>query len=179
MLIAHSEEGIPMEETVTDPMTGEDVIQVVVIPQTVLQQLQATVKIDVTPKGVYDRFAQEQTIENLFVQGMFSVQRLPELEVYYSILPDDSVAPKQAIGEAIDKMREKQRQIAELEAQSQLMMQRARQFLMADPEGQAEQLSDAQMQLMMMQQAQGEEPKVDESAVIEAEGELPEPPEEE
>jgi len=181
MLIAHSEEGIPMEETVTDPMTGEEIIQVVVIPQTVLQQLQATVKIDITPKGVYDRFAQEQTIENLFVQGMFNVERLSELEVYHSILPDDSVAPKQAIGEAIDLMREKQRRIAQIQAEAQMIQQRGMQFLMEDPDGQSEQISDAQMQLMMMQQMEQGEPQVDESEVIEAEGELPEPeaPEEE
>lgn len=175
MLITHSEEGIPMEETITNPMTGEEIIQVVVIPQTVLQQLQATVKIDITPKGVYDRFAQEQTIENLFVQGMFNVERLPELEVYYSILPDDSVAPRQAIGKAIDLMREKQRRIAQIQAEAQMIQQRGMQFLMEDPDGQAEQISDAQMQLMMMQQMEQGEPQVDESEVIEAEGELPEP----
>ena len=167
-----------MEEEITDPMTGETVVQIVTVPQVTLEQLKATVKVDVTPKGVYDRFAQEQTIENLFVQGMFNIQRLPELEVYYDILPDDSVAPKQAIGQAIKKMREKQRQIAKIQAEAQMLQQRASAFLMSDPEGQAEQLSDAQMQLMMMQQMQGE-PQVDESAVIEAEGELPEPPVEE
>ena len=177
-LIVHSVNGLPMEEEVTDPMTGETVIQIVTVPQVTLEQLKATVKVDVTPKGVYDRFAQEQTIENLFVQGMFNIQRLPELEIYYDILPDDSVAPKQAIGQAIEKMREKQRQIAQIQAEAQMLQQRASAFLMADPEGQAEQLSDAQMQLMMMQQMQGE-PQVDESEVIEAEGELPEPPVEE
>ena len=174
-LIAYSSDGIQMEEEVIDPTTGEEYIQVVTIPQVTLKQLQASVKVDVTPKGTYDRFAQEQTIENLFVQGMFSVERLPELEVYYDILPDDSVAPRQAIGEAIEKMREKQRQIAQIQAQAQMLQQKAQQFLMADPEGQAEQISDAQMQLMMMQAAKGEEPQVDESEVIEAEGELPEP----
>lgn len=180
-IIAYSSEGLPMEEEITDPVSGERTVQIVTVPQVTLEQLKASVKVDVTPKGVYDRFAQEQTIENLFVQGMFAVDRLPELEVYYEILPDDSVAPKQAIGVGIKRIREKQRQIAQIQAQAQMLQQRAQQFLMADPEAQAEQISDAQMQLMMMQQMQGEEPQVDESEVIEAEGELPEPeaPEEE
>lgn len=154
-LIVHSENGLPMEEEITDPVSGERVVQIVTVPQVTLEQLKATVKVDVTPKGVYDRFAQEQTIENLFVQGMFSVERLPELEVYYHILPDDSVAPKQAIGEGIKMVREKQRQIAQVEAQAMMIQQKGYQFLGSDPEGQAEQLSDAQMQLMMMQAAQG------------------------
>lgn len=176
-LIAHSEDGIPMVEDVTDPMTGQEIAQVVVVPQTVLQQLQATVKIDVTPKGVYDRFAQEQTIENLLMQGMFNVQRLSELEIYYKVLPDDSVAPKQMIGEAIEYMRSEQQKIAMMNAQAQMMQQRAQQFLMEDPDGQAGQIADIQMQQMMAQAAaQGQGmPQVDESTVIEAEGELPEP----
>ena len=72
---------------------GEETIDVVRVPQTVLKELQATVKIDVTPKGVYDKFAQEQTIENLLLQGFFSAQRVSELDVYEKVLPDDSVAP--------------------------------------------------------------------------------------
>ena len=58
-----------MEEVETDPNTGEETVKIVQVTQTALQQLQATVKIDITPKSVYDRFAQEQTIENL-CQGM-------------------------------------------------------------------------------------------------------------
>lgn len=171
-LIVHSENGVNMEEEISDPNTGETIYQVVTVPQSVLEQLQASVKIDVTPKGVYDRFAQEQTIENLFVQGMFNVQKLPELKVYYDILPDDSVSPKQAVGKAIKKMEEQQRRIAQIQAQAQMMQQRAQQFLMEDPDGQADQIADAQLQLMEQAAAQEE---VDESAVIEAEGELPEP----
>ena len=153
-MIVHAVDGINMEEEVTDPETGEETYQVINVPQSALQQLQATVKIDVTPKGVYDRFAQEQTIENLLIQGLFSAQRLPELKIYHKILPDDCVAPKREIGEAIDFMEEEQRKIALLNAQAQMMQQRAQQFLMEDPDGQADQIADAQMRLMMQQEAQ-------------------------
>ncbi len=71
--------------------------------------MQATVRIDITPKGVYDKFAQEQTIENLLVQGMFSSQRLSELKAYWKALDDDSVAPKMKIGEIVEYMGEEQR----------------------------------------------------------------------
>lgn len=149
-LIAYAENGVDLEETVTDPMTGEETVRLVNVPQSALEQLQATVKIDITPKSVYDRFAQEQTVENLLIQGFFNAQRVGELEIYAKTLDDDSVAPKVKIMEAIEYIKEEQRKIAMIEAQAQAMQQRAQQFLLEDPDGQAEQLADAQMQLEAM-----------------------------
>ena len=146
-LTVYSVDGVNLEEVSTDPQTGEEIVQVVNVPQTLLQQLQATVKIDVTPKGVYDKFAQEQTIENLLIQGFFSAQRVSELATYAEVLDDDSVAPKQKIMEAIEHIRDEQRKIAMIQAQAQAMQQRAQQFLMEDPDGQAGQMADAMMQL--------------------------------
>ena len=143
-----------MEEPVTDPNTGEETVRIVNVPQSVLEQLQATVKIDVTPKGVYDKFAQEQTIENLMVQGFFNAQRVSELATYAEVLDDDSVAPKTKILEAVQHIKDEQRKIAMIQAQAQMMQQRAQQFLMEDPDGQAEQISDAQMQMLMQKEAQ-------------------------
>ena len=153
-LIVHSVDGVNLEETVTDPNTGEETIKLVNVPQSALQQLQATVKIDITPKSVYDRFAQEQTLENFLINGMFNIERLPELKAYVKALPDDSVAPKQRLLEIIDGMEEEERRIAMIDAQSQMLQQRARQFLMGDPDEQAEQISDAQMQLEAQMAAQ-------------------------
>lgn len=141
-LIVYSVDGVNMEEEVTDPRTGEKYFQVVNVPQTVLQQLQATVKVDVTPKSVYDRFAQEQTIENLLLSGLLTAQRVSELRVYAELLDDDSVAPKQKILEAVEKIEETQRQIAMIQMQGQLMQQRAEQFIMGDPEMQGSQMAD-------------------------------------
>ena len=150
-LIAYAENGVNMEETVTDPNTGEETVQIVNVPQTALQQLQATVKIDVTPKGVYDKFAQEQTVENLLLQGFFTSQRVGELETYASVLDDDSVAPKMKIMEAIDNIKEQQRRIAMIDAQARIMQQRATQFLMGDPDEQSSMMADAMMQMQGQQ----------------------------
>lgn len=166
-LVVYSEDGVNMEETMTDPMTGQEYVQVVNVPQTVLQQLQATVKVDVTPRSVYDRFAQEQTMENFLMNGFFNPQRVAEFEAYVKALPDDSVAPKQDLLEGIENIKETQAQIAQIHAQAQLMQQRASQFLMEDPEGQASQIADAQM--MAGQQIPGE------AEVIAEEEALPEP----
>jgi hypothetical protein len=155
-LIAYSEDGINLEEEVTDPNTGEKTVQLVNVPQTALQQLQATVKIDITPKSVYDRFAQEQTIENMLMNGLLSAQRVGELAVYAELLDDDSVAPKTKILEAVERIREEQRRIAQINAQAQIMQQRANSFLMGDPDEQASQIADA------MGQMQGEEMPMEE-----------------
>ena len=171
-LIVYSTDGVNMEEVSVDPQTGEEIVELVNVPQSVLEQLQATVKIDITPKGVYDKFAQEQTIENLLLNGLFTAQRVSELAAYAEVLDDDSVAPKQKIKEAIEHIRDEQRKIAQIQAQAQVMQQRAQQFLMEDPDGQAQQIADAQMQLMAEQEAQYAEQEAaldEETAEAEAE----------
>ena len=155
-LIVYSVDGIKLEEEVTDPTTGEEMVQVVNVPQSVLQELQATVKIDITPKGVFDKFAQEQTMENLLMNGFFNAERVTELENYAKSLDDDAVAPKQKILELVEDIKEQQRQIAMIEAQAQAMQQRANQFLMEDDEAQSSQMAEAMMQ------AQGEVPMEEE-----------------
>ena len=156
-LIVHSTEGIDLEEEVTDPTTGEETIQIVNVPQSALEQLQATVKIDITPKSVYDRFAQEQTLENMLISGLFSPQRLPELKAYVKALPNDSVAPKTVLEEIIANAEEEQRKIAMIQAQAQMMEQRAQQFLMDDVDGQASQMADAIGQMGAEEEIEGEE----------------------
>lgn len=146
-LIAYSDGGIEMQEEVTDPATGETAIQLVKVPQTALRKLQANVKVEITPKGVYDRFAQEQTIENLLIQGFFNIQRLSELKVYTELLDDDSVAPKMKLKEAIEHIENEQRKIAMIQAQAQMMQQNAQRFIMGDPNMQASMITDARAQL--------------------------------
>ena len=141
-LIVYSVDGVNMEEEIIDPYTGEETVKVVNVPQSVLEELQATVKIDITPKGVYDRFAQEQTIENLLMNGFFTAQRVGELETYAKALDDESVAPKQRILQIVEDIKNTQRKIAEIEARSQLMQQSANQFLMSDEDTQADEIAD-------------------------------------
>ena len=157
-LIVYAENGIDLEEEVTDPNTGEQSVQMINVPHMVLEQLQASVRIDITPKGIYDKFAQEQTIEKLFVEGLFNAQRVSELEIYCRLLDDDSVAPKMKIQEAIEYIKKEQQRIAEIEAEAQAMQQRAQQFLMGDPDSQADMMAQAQMQLNQQQAMAQEQP---------------------
>ena len=146
MIVVYSTDGITLEEDITDPQTGEEFTQLVKVPQTVLQELQATVKIDITPKGAFDKYAQEVSLENLLKEGLFNQQRLGELKIYVKLLDDDSVMPKAKLEEAVSLMEEEQRKIAMINAQAQVMQQQANQFLNSDADAQAEQIANAQMQ---------------------------------
>ena len=150
-VIAYSVEGINLEEKVTDPTTGEDVIQLVNVPQSALEQLQASVKIDITPKSVYDRFAQEQTIENLLINGFFNAERVGELRAYAESLDDDAVAPKTKILEIVEKIEAEQKKIAEIEAEASKMKARAQRFLFGSQADQAQQIQNAKTQMMATQ----------------------------
>ena len=147
MIIVYSQDGIKLEEEITDPQTGETIVQLVDVPQSALQELQAVVKVDVTPKGAFDKYAQEMSIENMFQAGMFNAQRLPELKTYVKLLDDESVMPKQKLEEAIEMIEQEQRKIAMINAQAQIMQQNANQFLMEDPEAQASQVLEAEQQV--------------------------------
>ena len=159
-ITVYSEDGINLEEKVT--VNGEETIQMVNVPQSALKQLQASVKIDVTPKGVYDKFAQEQTIENLLLQGLFNAQRRSELKAYINALDDDSVAPKMKLQEIVDHMEAEDRKIAMIQAKMQMRMQNMEQYINGDPDTQAQQLADARTRLDAEARVKAEEKKLDE-----------------
>ena len=142
-------DSIQLEEEVTNPATNEEVTVLVEVQRASLEALQPVVKVDVTPKGAFDKYAQEQSMENLLTAGLFNSQRMPELKLYVKTLDDDSVMPKQKLLDMIEDWEKEQRKIAEINAAAQLMQQRAQQFLMADPDGQAQQMYDA---MRMMEQ---------------------------
>lgn len=143
MWTTYEPEGIKLEEEKTDDNTRETYVEVIDVPGTVLESLKATVKVDITPKSPYDKYARELSLENLFKAGFFNVQRLPELEIYAKLLPDDSTMPKQDILKAVELMKEEQEKIAMINAQAQIMQQRANQFINSDVDSQAQQVEDA------------------------------------
>ena len=142
-LVTYSQEGLTLEEEYVDPATNEEGVQLVEVPQMILEQLKAVVKVDVTPKGAYDKYARELSLENMFKAGMFNIEKLSELKVYTRLLPDDSVSPKPELEEAIKLMEEERQKIAMIEQEAKLMQLRANQFLSEDPEAQISQINDA------------------------------------
>ena len=142
MWTVYTPKGMKLEEEVTDEETGETYIQLVDIPAVVLENLKGTVKLDVTSRTPYDKYAQELSLENMYKLGAFNPQKISETRLYAEALPDDATMPKQKILEICDKVDEQQQRIAESEMQAKLMQERANQFLSKDPEEQAEQIDE-------------------------------------
>lgn len=141
MIKVYNPDGISLEEEIEDEITGEKSIEMVTIPGSVLEELKATVKIDVTPKSALDKYAQERSIENLFTKGYFAPAVLGQLKFYLECLDDDSVMPKQKLLDKVNRELEKQKRIAELQARAQQMIQQQNEFLNSnDPDAQATQI---------------------------------------
>lgn len=153
MITVYSSDNIKLEEEVEDDVTGETITQIVNVKKSALEALQASVRVDITPKSAFDKYAQEVSMENLLKNGMFASNKLSELKVYADTLEDDSVMPKQKLLTAIEKMEKEQQKIAQMNAQAQIMKQNAMQFLNGDPDSQSEQILDA------LKEQQMEEPQ--------------------
>ena len=137
MIKTYNSDGLNVEVEVQDPRTGEMTTEIQEIEGIVLEELQATVKVDITPKSAYDKYAQERSIENLFIKGMFNPQMLGQLKFYLECLDDDSVMPKQKLLERVNKELEKQQRIAQIQAEGQQMIAQQQQFYNQDPDAQA------------------------------------------
>lgn len=135
-------DSVELEEEVENPQTGEKETQLVTVQQTTLKELQATVKVDITPRGAFDKYAQEMSMENLLKNGYFSTQRIPELKLYVKTLDDDSVMPKQKLLDMIEEWEREQERIQMINMQAQMMQQRVNQFLSQDPNAQASQMNE-------------------------------------
>lgn len=94
-------------------------IQISQITIDMLEQLQATARIDITPKSAYDKFAVEQSIENLFMNDKIS------FEEYVKLLPEDSVMPKTSLQEIIDERKKSQQEIAQIQSEAQALQNSA------------------------------------------------------
>lgn len=151
MWTVYTPDGMVLEEEIKDEETGETYIQTVDVPASVLQNLKGTVKIDVTPKGAFDKYAQELSLENLLKAGYFAPQMVGQLKIYANALPDDSTMPKQKLLDICEEIEEEQRKIAQINAEAQILQQRANEFLMGTPEDQANAISDAEQELQFEQ----------------------------
>ena len=125
----YAKNGLVINYETTDEVTGEIKSEPIQVPYTVLQELQADVKIDITPKSAFDKFAQELSLENMLKAGYFNMQRMSELEVYTDLLDDDSSMPKQKLEQAIKKMKSIQERIAKVQAQAQQLQMVADRYI--------------------------------------------------
>lgn len=76
-----------------------------------LEKLELDIKIDITPKSPLDKYALEQSLENLLGDGQIS------FEEYVNALPEDSAMPKSKLKEILKTREEKNKIITEIEKQ--------------------------------------------------------------
>lgn len=145
MWTVYTPNGMTLEEDTKDMETGEEYTQLFKVPSSLLEKLKTRVKVDITPKGAFDRYARELSLENYLKAGFFNAQRVNELRYYAEALPDDSTAPKQELLKICEKIEEEQEKIAMINAQAQIMQQRANQFISATPGDQAQTVADLTM----------------------------------
>ena len=118
----YAEEGLAIENEVPD-INGNSTVEMVQVPFYVLDALQTSVKVDITPKGAFDKYAQELSLENLFTNGKIS------FEEYVDSLDADSVMPKVKLENIVKKRKEAQKQIADMESQAQTIMNQGNEIL--------------------------------------------------
>ena len=112
MLKTYSVNGIILTTETEDQMTGQKIERMQQISKEELDSLKVHIRIDITPKGAYDKFAQEQSLENLLVQQIIT------FEEYVDALDDDSTMPKLKLSKILEKRKEKQRQIQQIQMQA-------------------------------------------------------------
>ena len=119
----YAEQGLRVVDTDDN---DEQVINQITVEM--LQELQATVRVDITPKSPYDKFAVEQSIENLFMNEKIS------FEEYVKLLPEDSVMPKQQLQIIIEDRQQAQQEIAQMQTQANQLMSQSNQIMQNEEE---------------------------------------------
>ncbi len=119
----YNDNGLILEDKEIDQRTGEEIITPVEVSADILEQLQATVKIDITPRSSFDRYAQEQSYENLLLQKLIT------LEEFVELIPFDTVWDKPALQEMIKKRKEQQKKISEIQSQAELLQAEANKYI--------------------------------------------------
>lgn len=125
----YATDGLVIDYEETDSITGEVKSNPIKVPYTVLQELQASVKVDITPKSSFDKFAQELSMENLLKAGYFKPENIDELESYIDALDDGCALPKTNIKKVIKNIREKQKKISDIRMQAEQLQTQVDKFL--------------------------------------------------
>ena len=83
-----------------------------IIEYEVLNKLELKIKVDITPKSPYDRYAQEQSLENLFMSDKIT------FDEYVEALPEGSVMPKNVLEKIIQTRKENQKKLTQMQIEA-------------------------------------------------------------
>lgn len=94
---------------------GNVIEEPAVIPYERLEQLEPNIKVDITPRSPYDRYAEEQSLENLFMNGLIN------FDEFVDALPDTSAMPKNKLEQMAQKRKENQARMTEMQMEANRM----------------------------------------------------------
>lgn len=83
-----------------------------IIPYETLQALEPYIKVDITPRGSYDRYAQELSLENLFMKDKIT------FDEYVESLPADAVMPKATLEKIATQRKENAQKLMEMQMEA-------------------------------------------------------------
>jgi len=120
-----------------DPLTNQEMVLEAQVDKKTMKRLEAFVKVDITPRGAYDRYAQELSLENLMTGGFI------DLEEYTESLDADSVMPKTKLEKILRERVAKQQAISDINLEAEQIKDMAN-----------AQLNDAQSMIAINDEAQ-------------------------
>ena len=123
----NKKDGMKLENLQTDPRTGEEKITLEKISATTLDKLKTSVRIDITPVGAFDRYAREQSLENLALSQQF--MNTAWLKDYVSLLEPDSNMDKSKLEELIKQREAQQARIRQIQQIGNVMQSRVQQLM--------------------------------------------------
>lgn len=103
-----------------------------IISQDILKSLKVNIKVDITPRSSYDRYAQEQSLENLMEAEKIT------FEEYVEALEEDSVMPKAKLEKILKKREEKMQEIQQMEMQANEQQAKLEQQMIIDEKQQTD-----------------------------------------
>lgn len=112
MLQTYSTNGIIVTKESKDEQTGEVIETPYKMSYEELQSMKFNIKIDITPHSAYDKYAQEQSLENLMLKELIT------FEEYVKALAEDSVMPKTKLEKILKDRRENNQRMLEMEKQA-------------------------------------------------------------
>lgn len=96
-------------EADTKDIEDKDVYISKVIDRDTIEKLQVNIKIDVSPNTPFDKYAREQSFENLMTNGLIT------FEEYAKYLPADSSMPKEVLTNILNDRQENEAKINQIE----------------------------------------------------------------
>lgn len=112
MIKTYNTDGIVVIDEQTDVMSKQTTEVPVKITAEELEELKIHIKIDITPRSAYDKYAQERSLENLLSSGHITFKE------YVSMLDDDSTMPKTKLEKLMKQRDEEERAMMEMQKQA-------------------------------------------------------------